>query len=912
MTLRVLPLAFGFLIPFFADAASLIPRSEQISDADATAELARQLSAADGREAEALNAVNRVLSDGDADATEMRALRAGLLLRLSRTAEAKADLEWVLSRNPADSASRQKLANLLAAEQHARESRAEFERLHTDSLEYAAQMQGWGDFGRARRIIEKSVAADPASASRWLDLGAVDRGAQRFKESGEAYRKAHKLAPSAAAMRGLALTQLLEKDYRSAVETATAILAADPSDGAARSIRAQAEFAAMDYDSAAADFAVLSHSRSRFAEGFIGLGRIALARGDNDAAIESFKLARPADPVGAQYFIDRARSPETPSAPQSIQNSPARLTEWARLLTSDGFYPQAIETYQQALTIDSEYHPAAIGLVEAYAANHDYREARDLIARMSEDFPDNYKLLLTEARILSWAKDYEESEDAYRQLIDSDPGNPAFRRELARVHAWDKEMRDATRVYKSLWEPPVDDSLLAALELPAQSNAELAIILDEARDHQHAHRPFVVYEELSRAAADTTGRTQAELDAALLEYSAEYRLQRSAWLESRAKNEMWNRHFLRAEDDLEDLNAFDPGNQEAAFDLAQAQAAQGLRRRAISSYERLLTLDRLHQQASLALEREEILNSPAAQVSYLFLDEDGSDRLSDITRQRIRETFELPIDHDYYFRVSANQWFESPNRFETTYTAQGPSFEVGGIFNEYLSASGSFVYKNYNKRGIEDTFGGSARLTFNAWDYVKLGAAYLHEDVIHNIYGIEQGTQSDSIELSANSWLNHWFEIDGLAAYRHYNDNNNAFESRLTAGAIVLDHPTTLKLLAGGEFRDTEKESKPIFDDGEQVNVIFPYWTPQNYFRGIVSIEWRHDLAKFFFADAELHYYALRVSGSYDTDSNPSIGFEGEYRFDFLQRWSFHVIGGLERSPQWDGASAWSSLTYRF
>lgn len=491
--------------------------------------------------------------------------------------------------------------------------------------------------------------------------------------------------------------------------------------------------------------------------------------------------------------------------------------------------------------------------------------------------------------------------------------NPVPIRELARVQSWRKHLRDATSTYAKLWLHPVDSRVLAALRANAATDPELARLLRGAEQERHRNSaPFAATEFLQQAAADASPRVRARLRAALAAESPAFRIQKSAWLESGAKNHAWNRHFVRARRGLQKLTAHEPGNQEAWFDLAQAQAARGLALETMESYRALLRLDPQHQLARLALDREEMLGHPAISTDYLLLDEQGADRASSILRQRVRLGIEAPIRRQILVRLFSNVWFERPDDMSAPYTAQGPQVEVSAILNELLSLSGSFVYKHYNQRGVPDTFGGSAAIAFNVWDYASLTAGYERADVIHNRFGILQGTQADSLQLGATSFLNHWTELNALATYRRYTDDNDAFEGRADAGILLLDHPTTLELTIGGEFRTTRSQSLPVYQDGQETDLIHPYWTPQNYFRGFASLEWRHDLSRFFFAHAEQHYYLARLRGSYDTDSNPSVGVDLGWHLDFARHWTLELTGSVERSPQWNGASAWSSLLYRF
>ena len=163
-----------------------------------------------------------------------------------------------------------------------------------------------------------------------------------------------------------------------------------------------------------------------------------------------------------------------------------------------------------------------------------------------------------------------------------------------------------------------------------------------------------------------------------------------------------------------------------------------------------------------------------------------------------------------------------------------------------------------------------------------------------------------------NSDLNHYVGATGGVVLTRYNDDNQGIWVTLAPAFILLDHPHTLKLTLRGDYRNTENASHFLFQGPQLVNIIHPYWTPQNYYRGTILMEWRHDLAAGFYAGAQQNYYALRLGGGFDTTGNKDIIFEGGWHYDFRQHWSFEARGGVDRSPVWNGASAYVSLIYRF
>jgi hypothetical protein len=254
---------------------------------------------------------------------------------------------------------------------------------------------------------------------------------------------------------------------------------------------------------------------------------------------------------------------------------------------------------------------------------------------------------------------------------------------------------------------------------------------------------------------------------------------------------------------------------------------------------------------------------------------------------------------------------ESPD-FAAQADAVGGTIRLQTVFNEYWRAYGEFTHKEYIRGPYSPTNTGEAGLTFNARDYVHLTLQYSRIDEIHNQSGLQQGTQSDNLGFLFDSDLNHYVGMTGGMVLTHYTDDNEGIWLTLAPAFILLDHPRTLKLVLRGDYRDTSHASVFVFQGPKEVNIIHPYWTPQDYYRGTILFEWRHDLSADFYAGAEQFYYALRAGGGFDSTGNQNYILEGECHYDFAKHWAFEARGGVDRSSAWNGASAYVSLRYRF
>ena len=154
--------------------------------------------------------------------------------------------------------------------------------------------------------------------------------------------------------------------------------------------------------------------------------------------------------------------------------------------------------------------------------------------------------------------------------------------------------------------------------------------------------------------------------------------------------------------------------------------------------------------------------------------------------------------------------------------------------------------------------------------------------------------------------------MSGGATWSHYTDNNQGIWLTIAPAFILLDEPEMLKLVVRGDYRNTENLSADVFEGGKLVNIIHPYWTPQDYTRGTLILEWRQQFSRETFAGAQQHYLALRVGGGIDSTGNKNLLLEAEWHYDFLKHWTLEARGTLDRSPAWNGTAASLAVIYRF
>lgn len=881
-------LLFAVLFPARAQTQSetIVPSSDQVSEFDARQELAR------------------------------------VFRKLGKAEAAEAELRKLLRIRPNDPFLLADLADLEASRGHFVRSRDLYEEALSKSkqpsglrLRYARQARSWGDFYLAEKVIRGYIEQHPKDIEAALDLAAVLMAEQQYQAAEVQYRSlAGEPRARQRALIGLANSRLLEQDFQAVLPLADELLATDPHQVEALTLRTEALRRLHRYDDAKEGFRRLTTLPGGRFSGWIGLGRIARAQKDEGAAERYFRRAQELNPKDIRIRYLLGNEPVTgPDLAYRAAGSltAADLNTLAELYAADGLLDAAVTTYEAALAKDPNYFPAQIELAQTLATAHRYDQSIELLTRLQGEFPGDAKIILTLARVLSWSRRYGDAMRTYRDLSALNPADTVPRKEMARVATWNKQMNLARELYAEIDVPSVDQQLMEELQ---HSGRDQTVRQALDRIPSQSRTPYEKYEEVRRLvdSGQLSASSSSIIDNALSTLEPVYRLQKAIWLEREAKWLEWNKKFLQSAQVYRELLALQPGNEEARFDLAQVKAAQGLSLESAASYQELLELDPLHNLASQALERDlNILQHPAIFSKYTYWDEKGIGRASDIQRQQFQSGIEVIWNSQTQLRVSGDYWYESPGSAAHA-DAAGVTLGFRTVFNEYWRASGEWSHKEYFQSRYDNTETGNADLTFNAWDYAHLTLQYARIDELHNEFGLQQGVQSDNVGLLADSNLNHYVDVKSGVVWTHYTDDNQGIWITLAPAFILHDHPHELKLTLRGDYRNTEDESIFEFQGSRLRNIIHPYWTPQDYVRGTIILEWRHDLSRDLYTGGQQHYYALRLGGGIDSTGNKNVVLEAEWHYEFLQRWALEVHGTLDRSPAWDGAAADVSLIYRF
>jgi thioredoxin-like negative regulator of GroEL len=773
---------------------------------------------------------------------------------------------------------------------------------------YAQAMNLWGAFGRAIALQRRQVAAGHTEAR--LPLAEALLAAQRADEAEGVLRglMLEGLAPPARL--ALARLKLGQEDPAAALEALEPLLTATPplaETAGALALAAQAWKKLGHLAEGLRLLAQLPADREPALR-----ARLLLAAGlDDEAAVVLAKAGKAAPRDVEIAFLAQGGQAVAPASLDALTapgaRTPAELTAWAALLAQAGRREAALHCLRAALLADARYFPARLALAETLAADRQYDAALAELDALAADFPDSSKVLLTRAWVLSWDKRYAEAQAAYAALAKNDPADPVPVREAARVHFWAKERAAALASYSSLLDPPVDASLAGELGQVADVTRDAALG-DIAADMAQAAAQGSRYRRFERLSLGQEQEFSSEsapgVNRALTGLLPAYRIQKGASLEARSKDLSFNRRFSQSLPAYGELLDFEPGNQEARFDQGQSACALGLCSAERAAYTRLLELDPLHTLADAALERLDRRTSPGVNLNQSVWHEAGRGRLARMLRLRTDLGLAVPVADDFRLGLTQHRWQESP-RGGPSLEALGQTLSLGGVFSPALSGAASWTNKRYATGSVDNVDTGRARLEFNLDDAARLGLGYERVEELANEYALRKRSLSDNLFVDlalapARDW-----EITAEARGKNYSDGNSGDMQKLAVGYALTDHPRQLKAILSGERRNTDRKSLEVYTGPTLTDIRRPYWTPQDYTAAAFTLDWRHDLAELSFCGAPQHYYGLRATAGTDSENNPSVRFEAEWKYEFAERFSLEAKGLVHRSREWDAEGLW-------
>jgi predicted Zn-dependent protease len=800
----------------------------------------------------------------------------------------------------------------------------------------------WGDFAAGETALRAALRANPWDDQSREDLAALLVSGGRTEEAEQMYERWLLDSPSAEpALLGMVRLRMKEKDFAAALNRCDALLTLKPDSPDALQLRAEILLALHRPAEAREIYPRLAAWPGRRVDAELSQGRAARELKDEAAAAQHFQAAvalapdRPAARFAAaglglpqdDTFLrqltggadEEYRGPGAPMAAQPVPETAPRLVEWASLYAERGEFARAVRCLKAARIADPDYYPAWAQLAEYLAIDAQFDAALAEFAALCAAMPDNRQILIGEARALAWSRKYDESLAAYARLAALNPADPVPRREAARTAGWGKMRERGAALYATAWSgEPVDQQLAPQLK-PVLEGAAGADITQRWRRWTEApageDAPFAWAERFAAerfALRDALPENRrALLDRVYVEVLPAFRLQRSWWLEDRAKQFTWDRRHASAESTFQQLLVVEPGNEEALFDLSQAQAAQGRGQLERATLSRLLQLDPNHSLASHALQRRDIRSRPLGTVEARSWRERGRGDLSALRRTAVVGEGQLTFSDQFHLRVSGQWGRETSLARPGDYSFRGLGLDVDGGFENGWSGSAGLLRRSFDDARISNATSGAAQLWWQR-NGVGAGAGFERREELTNEFALWQGTHSDNFWLGGNVALSRRLDADLRVTTTDYSDGNRGLSVVVRPAYTWTDHPRVFKTIFTLEYRDTDRPTIYQYTGTQLTNLIFPYWTPANYLHGALTLEWYVDQARELFVGSEERYYDLRLTVGTDSEQNAALAFEADWHREWVHRWIAHGGLFLNLSREWDAVGLRLRLARRF
>jgi tetratricopeptide (TPR) repeat protein len=513
------------------------------------------------------------------------------------------------------------------------------------------------------------------------------------------------------------------------------------------------------------------------------------------------------------------------------------------------------------LLIWQNKHQEAIDLIDSFSQIKGTKEARLLYGKallfsgkpilakaifkdLLVDYPKNLEIKRLLADAYAYSKNYKKAIFQYRQILESTDQREA-KQNLAQVLSWDKQYQESIKLYDQL----LTDKYSQEIKL------QKARVLGWSKNYQKALEEY-------------KGLLNKEEDLAIR-------------LEMEAKDSYWQGETKNAINKYQRLLTEDPENVEAAFDLSQIYAYQGMWEKAIRQYKDIIDKQPLHFRAKEGLEKVTILYKKVGiNTDYLFFEADSSGRTTDIKKHQISETvsffinknINLEIDYDFAKRSFSDfsNISENQTSLKITYQQQ-PDWSLSahyGLVDYYRQLDELFHLFGV---GFSQRIFDRGRFDFN----------YQRQRLTDNsqlirTYAYRQNFQNE-VKFDLTSKLK--FGLDCSLAY--YFDQNFLIEPGISFTYYLSKEPRQFYLQYRYFFKEFKKESPN-------------YWTPRGFSTNKLTLAWRHYLNndELFFGADQL-YYQLKYEVSLDSDDIIIHKFSNELNWDINKRLNFYLNGSF-------------------
>jgi tetratricopeptide (TPR) repeat protein len=356
----------------------------------------------------------------------------------------------------------------------------------------------------------------------------------------------------------------------------------------------------------------------------------------------------------------------------------------------------------------------------------------------------------------------------------------------------------------------------------------------------------------------------------------------------------------------------EPTNEQAYFDLGQANSAINRTHAAIDAYGQLLTTDPCHRDAATAFNRLQLELRPKTIIRYDYLYQNGRQGLANMT----------VADYSVGQRYSLgdeNEFIEAGFRQRVLYPTDGP-FDLGEIVYSRVQKKVALDTLAFAEVNVEQyQYGFKTRPTFTSGLQLltRNDAQITLGTYLNNVYANGESIRQDIYRYGPQLDLfyrpTHWWDVTGMYRFANYSDHNTMNEAFLRTGYLLLEGRRRLKALGTYQYLTYAQQS--IFGTNPFdpiLGTVHPYFSPRNFSYGTLGLEWKQWLSCDTFKGANELWYLVYAGAGVDSNGQGYVLGNAQINYDITPLLSWVTDARLTRADVYNATGVSSFLVYRW
>jgi predicted Zn-dependent protease len=391
-------------------------------------------------------------------------------------------------------------------------------------------------------------------------------------------------------------------------------------------------------------------------------------------------------------------------------------------------------------------------------------------------------------------------------------------------------------------------------------------------------------------------------------------------VERRAKSKHFSSPSIAASA-YQELLALEPYEQHIAFELGQVQGRLGTTAAAIDAYAHLLSVNPLHRDGQVAIEGKQFEQHPRVMFDHRFARERGRDGLTSIDRLGEFISYQFPRENENehlsvgYGRLSLAPTYgpgTTGDAIAIRYQKQVCS-DCCPLLSPYvpMAVFCDCEVQHYD-RFVSTRPVFEAGLKFQAFNDLVWTVAATLENVLENGESLQQDIYCGGLRTALNYTPCNYWECGAAYEFQGYSDDNTRHYTEFLSRIQLTPDPRRFSLLADCYYWNFADVS--VFNPGPDpfLDMLHPYWTPQNYLMGGVGLEWKQWLSWDRFDGAQHCWVSFSVMKRWDDQNANFTVYRGQFNWDMTRALSGNASVEYDDGSPYRGTWAYGGLSWKF